>query len=50
MKQLNVCSKVVVGCLSLVANNIKRENWGYDDDDDAIEALGLDFLLDCGDR
>ena len=32
------------------ANNIKRENWGYDDDDDAIEALGLDFLLDCGDR
>lgn len=22
----------------------------YDDDDDAIEALGLDYLLDCGSR
>ena len=32
-------------------NNIKRENWvGYYDDNDAIEALGLDYLLECGDK
>lgn len=33
-------------------NNILRENWvnDYDNDNDAIEALGLDYLLECGDR
>lgn len=33
-------------------NNDRRDNWNNrrDEDDDAIEALGLDFLLECGDR
>lgn len=38
--------------IKVAINNERRENWvnNHEDDDDAIEALGLDFLLDCGDR
>jgi hypothetical protein len=33
-------------------NNYRRKNWFdyYENDDDAIEALGMDYLLECGDR
>ena len=36
--------------LGVAINNERRENWATNREEDAIEALGMDFLLDCGDR
>lgn len=38
---------------TVIANDFKRENWNNhhnDEDADALEALGMDFLLECGSR
>lgn len=37
----------------VIANDFKRENWNNhhnDEDADALETLGMDFLLECGSR